>query len=62
MWLLKQSFQIIHEASIWQGNLTYHNCLRVKWQIKLEYLCRVVGNMYLLLSTLLFGLSDFVVD
>ena len=62
MWLLKQSFQIIPRASIWQGNLTYNTFLRVKWQIKLKYFCRVVGNMYLILYTLLFKLSDFVVD
>ena len=53
MWLLKQSFQIIHRASIWQGNLTYHTYLRVKWQIKLKYLHRVVVNMYILLSTII---------
>ena len=54
MLLLKQIFQIIIRVSIWQGNLTYNAFLSVKWQIKLKYICSVVGTMSLLLSTLLY--------
>ena len=58
---LKQIFQIISRASIWQGNLTYHTFLRVNF---LKKFCRVVGTIYTLLYMLLFWLSesDTVVD
>ena len=62
MWLLKQSFQIIHRASFSQGNLTYHTFLWVKLQkIKIPFY-RVVGTMYPLLSRLIYWLPDYVVD
>ena len=62
MWLLKQSFQIIHRASFWEGNLTYHTFLWVKLQkIKIPFY-RVVGTMYPLLSRLIYWLPDYVVD
>ncbi len=62
MYLLRQSYQIIPRASIWQGNLTYHMFLIVKWQKKSKPFCRVVGNTYVLLSTVLNWFSDCVVD
>ncbi len=62
MYLLRQSYQIIPRASIWQGNLTYHMFLIVKWQKKSKPFCRVVDNTYVLLSTVLNWFSDCVVD
>ena len=61
MCLLRQSYQIIINTSIWQGNLVYHTFLMVKGSKKNNCFCRVMNNMYVLLSTLLYWLSGCVV-